>query len=348
MHGRLNSHEVASILGQVDTAARAQLPLAPALRAMSEEAPSRRTRRELIRLAERLEQGESLPDALRTVRTRLSPAIMLLAENELQFGRIDSVLHWTVEQARRSRELRRQLWLALIYPFVLMSVALMVAGFLLFAIVPQFAKIYEDFGTQLPGLTAVVINIARFGQQYWPVMLAVIVFLVILVLATSPLGRVGRWLVTQRWSGSIPVIGPLFRMAALSDFCHLLAVFVESELPLASSVLVAGESSDDKWLNHASSQWALDIDEGIAAELGALTSGFPSSLAHVFRDTVTPIGMAEALHGLGDIYAARTEVNSRLTSTIVEPFVMVLTVVGLGTLLVALFMPLFGMMHDLI
>ena len=152
---------------------------------------------------------------------------------------------------------------------------------------------------------------------------------------------------TRRWSGSIPILGPLFRLAALSEFCHLLAVFVESGMPLASSVLVAGETSEDEWLRLTCTQLALDIDRGIGAEMAALTCGFPSSLAHALRGANSPQALAESLHGLAEIYFARTDISSRLTSSVVEPFVMVLTVVGLGTIVISLFLPLLKLLNDL-
>ncbi len=337
--------DVESVLGQLDTAARAKLPLAPALKAMADETYSPRTRRGLRQLARRLEQGESLEQALDSVQLRLSPALRVLAERGTQFGRFDAVLHWTVEQTRRSNTLRWQLWMALTYPLFLIAIMASVTSFLFFFIVPQFAKIFDDFGTQLPGLTVAVITVARFGVSYWLPCLLVVAML--LVLATCPLVWWGHGLVTRRWSGSIPLIGPLFRLASLAEFCHLLAVFVESGLPLASGVRVAGESSEDEWLQLTSAQLAEDMENGFESEMAALTCGFPAALAHVLRESPSPKILADSLHGLAEIFSARTDVSSRLTSSVVEPFVMILTVVGMGTIVIALFMPLIKLLNDL-
>jgi type IV pilus assembly protein PilC len=342
---RFTEADVESVLGQLDATARAQMPLAPALNAMADETYSSKTRRGLRQLARRLERGEPLHQALDSVELRLSPALRLLAEQGTQFGRFDTVLHWTVEQTRRTNALRWQLWMALTYPLFLMAIMSVVASFLFFVVVPKFGKIFEDFGTQLPGLTVAVISVSRFALMYWLPCLVVVLTLIVLV--TWPFVWHGHRLLTRRWSGSIPLIGPLFRLAALAEFCHLLAVFVESGLPLTSGVLVAGESSEDEWLQLTSTQLALDIDRGIGAEMAALTCGFPPSLAHVLREATSPKVLADALHGLGEIYSARTDVSSRLTSSVVEPFVMIFTVVGLGTVVIALFMPLIKLLNDL-
>ncbi len=342
---RLHGADVEPVLQQLDTATRAQLPIAPALQALAEETPSGRTRRALQHLVSRIERGESLASALSAVDLRISPVLRVLSMKGLQLGRLDAVLHWTVEQTRRSNEMRRQLWAAIAYPAVLIGVALSIAAFLMIGIVPQFGKIFEDFGTELPGLTVVVVSTARFGVAYWWACL--IGLAVLSAIATQLWAWRGHWLVTQRWSGAIPLLGPLFRMAALTEFCHLLAVFIESELPLSTGMLAAGESSDDEWLRMNSVQLVLDIERGISAETAALTCGFPASLAHVLRETSSPKTLADALHGLGDIYAARTDVASRLSSSVIEPFVMIFTVIGLGTIVIALFMPLIKLLNDL-
>jgi len=344
---RFTDADAASVMGQLDATARARLPLAPALMAMAEETYSPRTRRGLRRVAARLERGETLPQALESVDLRMSAALRLLSQQGTHFGRFDEVLHWTVEQTRRSSELRRQLWLALAYPFLLLSVAAVIGAFLFLIVVPMFGKIFEDFGTELPVITRGVVMLARFGVDYWYMCLLVAVVLAAAVTFCSLFLWQGHWLMAQRWSGSIPLIGPLFRLAALSEFCHLLGVFVSSEMPLATSVLVAGESSEDEWLKQATRQLALDIDRGITAEQAALTCGFPASLVQVLRETSSSHNLADALHGLAEVYSARTEVNSRLTSTIIEPFVMVVVVVGLGVVVVSLFMPLIKLLNDL-
>lgn len=342
---RFTEADVESVLEQFDATVRAKLPLAPALHAMADEAYSPKTRRGLRELARRLEQGEPLDRALDSVELRLSPALRLLAEQGTQFGRFDAVLHWTVEQTRRANALRWHLWMALIYPVFLIAVMSAVASFLFFTIVPQFAKIFEDFGTELPRLTVAVISVSRFGSTYWlPCLLA---FAALMALGTFPFVWRGHWLVSRRWSGSIPLIGPLFRLAALAEFCHLLAVFVESGMPLASGVRVAGETSEDEWLQLKSAEMTRDINRGIGGEMAALTCGLPPSLAHVLREATSPKLLADALHGLAEIYSARTELSSRLSSSVVEPFVMVLTVVGIGTIVIALFMPLIKLLNDL-
>ncbi len=342
---RFTDADVESVLGQLDTTARAKLPLAPALHAMADETYSPKTRRGLRQLARRLERGESLQQALDAVELRLSPALRVLAEQGTQFGRFDAVLHWTVEQTRRSNTLRWQLWMAMAYPLFLIGVMAAVSSFLFFAVVPQFAKIFQDFGTELPGLTVAVIAVSRFGVTYWlPTLLAVVT---LLLLATIPFLLRGHWLMTRRWSGMIPLIGPLFRLASLAEFCHLLAVFVEAGLPLALGVRVAGESSEDEWLRLTSGHLAEDMERGIGSETAALTCGFPAALAHVLREAPSPKILADSLHGLAEIFSARTDVSSRLTSSVIEPFVMILTVVGLGTIVVSLFMPLIKLLNDL-
>jgi type IV pilus assembly protein PilC len=342
---RLPSSELMSTLEQVDVAARAQVPLVQGIRALAEEASSARTRRVLDNLADLLERGESLGDAVALAGDGLSPALQILVERRLPLQRFDTLLHWTVEQQKRSGRVKRQLWGSLAYPVLLVSVAILIGSIFLFSIAPMFGTIFDDFGTELPLVTQVVVNFARFGRANWIPCLATTVLLI----TTAGLFFIsgGNWIVSQRWSGSIPLIGPLFRLVALTDFCHLLAVFVEAGLPLHQGIRYAGESTSDRWLQHVCADVSSDIASGIISDSSAMAAGLPQAISQMLRESTSAESLSDALHGLGDIYEARVQVGTRLIAAFVEPFVLVFTCVGLRMMVGSLFVPLFRMLNDL-
>src|SRR5213075_1649074 len=90
------------ILEQADLAAQAGVPLPPGLRAMAAEAGSRRMQRALLSMAGRLEAGEDLAAVMQTLQPRLTPLMSTLIEQGAQLGRLDTILHWAAEQARRT------------------------------------------------------------------------------------------------------------------------------------------------------------------------------------------------------------------------------------------------------
>ncbi len=304
-----------------------------------------RSRAALVKMAQRLEAGEPLPQVLATLNSQISPLVLTLIKQGSEIGRFDTVLHWAAEQGRRRRNLHWTLGFALTYPLFLLGVGFLTGSFLLIGIVPGFRKIFDDFGTELPVLTKVIIEISGFLLNYWPWILG---FLLLASIAVGTAASVaGNWLVTRKWSPFIPIIGPLFHLETLSEFCNLMAIFVECQMAIPKSLRLASSATHDQWLQSACDNLATDIERGHASDSSALIVGIPVAVSQLIREGSSSESMAEALRGVGDLYSTRAEVNSRLMTVIAEPFIIIVTSIGIGTTVAALFLPLIKLLNDL-
>ncbi|HEY4261559.1 MAG TPA: type II secretion system F family protein [Schlesneria sp.] len=304
-----------------------------------------RSRAGLLTMAHRLEAGEPLPQVLAILKSHISPLILTLLDRGLELGRFDTVLHWAAEQGRRRRNLHWTLGFALTYPMFLLGVGFLTGSFLLIGIVPGFRKIFDDFGTELPVLTKVIIEVSSFLVNSWPWILG---FLLLVSIAVGIAASVaGNWLVTRKWSPFIPVIGPLFHLETLSEFCNLMAIFVECQMPIPKSLRLASRATHDQWLQSACDNLATDIERGHASDTSALIVGIPVAVSQLIREGSSSESMAEALRGVGDLYSTRAEVNSKLVTVIAEPFIIIVTAIGIGTTVAALFLPLVKLLNDL-
>lgn len=296
-------------------------------------------------MARSLDEGEPLPRVLQSLGSQVSPLMLTLIKHGAELGRFDTALHWAAEQGRRRRSLHWTLWFALSYPLFLLGVGGAVSSFLMIGIVPDFKKIFDDFGTELPGMTKVIIAISNFQVNYWWIVVGAILVAVIAAFVVTL--TTGDWLVTRKWSPFIPVIGPLFHLETLSEFCDLLAVFVECQMPIPKTLRMASMATQDQWLQSACETLATDIDEGHGTETSARTVGIPVAISQLLREGSDSQTMAESLRGLSDLYASRVEVSSRLVAIVAEPFVVLVTAVGLGSTVVALYLPLIKLLNDL-
>ena len=344
--GSINQDDAIVILEQADLATRAAIPLSPGLRAMAAETGSRKLKRALLHMSDRLDAGEDLPAVIAALQPRLTPLMDTLVEQGTRIGRLDIVLHWAAEQARRARSLRWQLWSGIAYPLVLLNVSTVIGVFVLFGLAPMFGKIFDDFGTQLPDLTMFVMSIGRLGGRlsiwFWFVLIQLALGLVLLIGALF-----GDWLMAQRWSGMVPMLGPLFRMATLSDCCHLLAVFIELRLPLSTAIQLVARSTADVWLREAAGELAADLEQGMSPQSSAVIAKMPIAIAQLLQESASAETLAEALHALGDIYAIRVTNNARFIAAISEPFILILTTMGIGIIVVSMFTPLINLLRDL-
>ncbi len=207
--------ELGTSLGaQVTELVEAGLPLAPGLRAMASElgGPGGRQGRALRRVAERLDRGVSLDEAMQAERRGFPPHLHALVQAGLRTGRLAAALGEFLAIERNRTELRRQLRLSLTYPVLLCAIGFMVLAILCSVVVPQFAKIFRDFDTQLPPLTEAVIFYS--GYSIWPCGFAVVLpFLAIYVIRTT-----GRPAEAQGFVDRIPVFGAIGRWSSAAEF----------------------------------------------------------------------------------------------------------------------------------
>lgn len=341
----LDQGNIVSMSSQVAETIRSGLPLESGLRALAEQTRSRRTQVALITLSERLEQGMPLAAALEASRAHLPQSMGALVEAGLETGRLDGVMQYCVEQSQRAISLRQQIWLCLAYPLFLIWFGAVICGVILLGLTPQFRRIFDDFGTELPPITLAIVNVsAALGSfGWWPwVLLALICPIVVLNVTFFGVSSWGN-----KWSTSLPLIGRVFRFAALSELCRLLALLAESGLPLPRALRFAGNASDDRWLARKCRLVANDIEHGSPPATAVALADLPTSLGQVFRSARSKRNFAEALRGLSDIFAARCVIGSQLINSIIAPFAVSIVIGFIGLTAIALFLPLIKLLNDL-
>ena len=333
------------VAGHVNHAIRAGLPLESGLRALAAQTRSRGTRRALVELSDNLERGTPLVDAMRESESRLPRTMTALVEAGMETGRLDSVMQYSLEQSQRALWLRQEIWMSLAYPLFLFWFALSICGLILLWIIPNFEKIFEDFGTELPDLTRGLIQLSRIAQQIgWIPIIAILPLMIIGLILILGFGQSSF---SRRWSTSIPLLGSVFRMATLSEFCQVLALLMESKLPFSKALRYAANASDDDWISRKCRAIALEIEKGTTAEEAAFLAGFPNSLRQVFRHIGSHRTVIDALRSLSELYAARSSVASRLMNSILEPFTVLMVLGFAGLSAIALFLPLIKLLNDL-
>lgn len=331
--------------GQIGRVIKAGLPLESGLRALAEQTTSYRTRRALMDLSDHLRAGMPLDTAMQQSAARLPRSMSALIEAGMETGRLDTVMLYSVEQSQRGIWLRQQIWTSLAYPLFLLWSGIAICSFILIKIIPDFRQIFDDFGIELPGLTVALISVSKVMTSLgWTPVLVSVPVLILFLLLVAALGRIQ---IVQLWVSSIPFFGRIFHLAALSDFCQILAILLESKLPFPKALRAAAAASNDSWLQRRCQQLGDDLENGVRTDQAATEVGFPTSLCQVFRHASSERTVTEALRGLSDMYAARCNMSTRLVTSLLEPFVAVSVMAFAGLTAIAVFMPLIKLLNDL-
>ena len=190
IRGPLSQKDVAELTAQIAGLSEAGLPLPSGLRALGREQPSRRLRRTLDSLADALDEGQSLDEALASPRNRIPVHLLGLVRAGLRTGKMSQVLSQFASYASVGSDLRRGLVLRLSYPIIAWVFTIGLLGFVLGYLGGSFGAIYKDFGVPLPGATRVVIGASYVITQYWErfLELAGVFCAVAVVVALAPAG----------------------------------------------------------------------------------------------------------------------------------------------------------------
>jgi type II secretory pathway component PulF len=196
----------------------------------------------------------------------------------------------------------------------------------------------------MPWLSQIVMRISDLlliiGWEAW-VFLAIGLFAGYLLFASFFISDGG-----YRWTTLIPLFGRVFRFAALTDFCRILAALVESGLPFDKSLQFAAEASDDGWIDRKCQLVLKEIDVGAEPSYAASISGLPNTLCQVFRHTESQKSFAQALRGLADIYAAETQTTSQFANGVIGQFAVALVVSVTGFCTLAMTIPMFVLIRE--
>ena len=343
----LEEGDFLEVLGHVRDVTAAGLPLAAALRLLADDLPRRKQRVVLQSLSDRIAAGESLMEILPTYGTTLPPAIAELAVAGSNHQDLPAVLGEYLQRWQQSVELRRFAWLSLAYPLVLVSLLLAISILLAWFIGPslevlgaQLDDLDTGFGTT-PGPAAEVTRpIMAWGLGMLAILRVILsplgaLFAAAIVIAVFVLRRLGRG---QVWSWifyALPLIGPMFRYARLSQFCHLWALLLECRTPLPRALRVAGAVVDCPPLAAGSVAIANGIESGRSAvEVARATFFMPRDLVPLMRWVEQPQELANMLRAAGEVFAARVKLQSYKLSVILQPLTLLAigTLVGIGTI----------------
>jgi type II secretory pathway component PulF len=346
-HGavRWSTGEAVHLSEQIAGLTRAGLPLPSGLRALGAELPGGRLRRLLDEVSLSLEAGASLDEALGAEGRGLPAHLRGLVRAGERTGRTGEVLGRFAGYANIGADVRRQLWLSLAYPLVAMAMAVTVLLFVLTFIVGGFEQIFRDFGIPLPTLSLFLIAVSVWLLKSGAWLIAGLVALGAIGGVTMVvIGPAARRSVASR----LPLLGPVWRWTSLAEFCHLLGLLLEGELPLVEAVPLAGEGVADRDIRKVARGMTQDLDRGdsLAAAIGR-RSLFPEGLGQIVAWAELHECLAKALHMMAEMFEGRARAQASFASTVCSVLTVILILGGIAAVIVGVLAPMIILIQKL-
>jgi len=256
----LSASDLALLTRQLATLVEAGLPLEEALLAVSQQNENPRAKSIMMGVRSRVMEGHSLADGLGDF-PRAFPEIYraTIAAGE-QTGHLDAVLNRLADFTESRQVLQQQVRNALIYPIALVVTSIAIISFMLAVVVPKIVDIFDKFDEELPLLTRIIIWLSDFIRDYWFVIIAVVVLLVVGI--KRLLKRDGPRRSYHHLLLGLPIVGRLTRGINTARFTQTLSILAGSGVPILESLRIASQVVVNMPMREAVEEASLRIREG--------------------------------------------------------------------------------------
>jgi len=333
---------VAMFARQLSTLINTGIPLVRALRSISRDHYDKNLARFINAVAADVQKGESLSAALGNHPRVFDQVFVSLVKTGEVSGTLDKIMDQTAGYLERAETLKLKVESALRYPVFVFSFALVVLLAMVLKIVPMFAKIYAQFGVQLPLPTRILLGISHAVTHN------ILILIGLGVAATIAWGRLMRSEAGRLWLDRVkiglPMFGPLIRMYAISRFARTMGLLVGSGTQMLYALKVIRPVPGNKVMEQAIDSVRLQVEQGTALSAAMSETGaFPEMLVQVTA-TGEETGQLDNLLGrTAEFYEQRVSASVDGLGSLVEPIAIVLVGGMVGMMLIALYLPIFSL-----
>src|SRR5436305_2021494 len=339
--GGISQKDIVIFTRQFATMIDAGLPLVQCLDILGTQLDNLAFREVLTKVKIKVESGSTLADALKEHPKVFDTLfVQLVAAGEIG-GILDTILNRLAAYIEKNEKLKSKVKGAMVYPSIVLTVAIGVTVVLLLFVTPTFEKMFKDFGGAMPAPTQIVIDLSKFLQKYIVLMVGVTIVIAIAFRTwkKTPKGR-EQW---DRITIQSPVFGTLIRKVAVARFTRTLGTMISSGVPILDALEVVAKSAGNAVVEKAIRYTKEKISEGktIVQPLGE-TKVFPQMVVQMIGVGEATGAMDQMLTKIADFYDDEVDAAVAALTSMIEPVMMVFLGGVVGGFLVAMYLPIFS------
>jgi type IV pilus assembly protein PilC len=338
----ISTRDIVIFTRQFATMINSGLPLVQSLDILARQSENKALRRVIEQTLYDVEAGQTLADAMRNhpkVFTNLY--VNMVAAGEAG-GILDTILLRLALFLEKADALKRKIKGAMIYPSVILTVAVGAVATLLIFVIPTFQAMFASAGIPLPGPTRLVIWLSESLQAnwYWIVLAIAMVVVLIRQYYKTPGGE----LTIDRLLLNLPIFGNLQRKAAIARFTRTLGTLVSSGVSILDGLEITAKTSGNRVLHDAIMESRTSIAGGETISDPLKKSGvFPPMVVSMINVGEQTGGLDEMLTKIADFYDEEVDAAVEALLSAMEPVMIVFLGVIVGGMIVAMYLPIFDM-----
>ncbi|MCL4785330.1 MAG: type II secretion system F family protein [Verrucomicrobia bacterium] len=319
----------------------AGVPLSRALVILQKEAANPAAKAKWKEVHDLVVDGMSLADAMSKSPETFPRVYTAMVEAGETGGFLDVVLSQIADFQAREKEMRGKVMTALLYPAILLVLAVGVLIFLLVYFIPRFQTLFSGFNAALPLLTQIIVGVSDVVRSYG-LLVAVVLVIAVLLARTWIISPVGR----RAWEGLVlrlPVIGHLVAQFAMSRFCRMLGTLLGAGVPLINGLNVARRSIGNQILVDAVSNSIDRVKEGkaLGLSLAECRALFPGSVLEMISVAEESGKLDAELVRIANVTEGDLDRQLKTAVAMAEPLMLFFIAAFIGTIFIGMVIPIF-------
>jgi type IV pilus assembly protein PilC len=352
--GGVSNKQLTTFTRQLSTLQDAGLPLLRSLQILESQLKPGKLKNILQDVCEEVEGGTALSEAMAKHPAAFNRLYYKMVAAGEVGGVLDVILQRLAEFMEKAERLRRRIKGALVYPAVVITVAIAILSFIMIVIIPKFEAIFLDFGVALPWLTMALINTSRWmagthPEQVIPGWAIVIPSPIIGWIAWKLIRKAGPGrAVTDTMLMWTPIFGNLVKKTSIARFTRTLGTLISAGVPILEAILITRDTSGNYVFEKALNKVHDSIREGESFAVPLRESKTCDAIVVNMIDVGEETGELDSmLMKIADNYDDEVDVAVAALVSLLEPLMVVVLGGIVGTIVVAMFMPMVAMIESL-
>ena len=333
--------DIAVFLRQLATMMKAGVPLVQSFDIIGKGHENASVQELVLQIKENVESGNPFASALRNHPKYFDDLVCDLIYAGEQSGSLEQMLDRIATYKEKTEALKSKIKKAMMYPAAVVVVALAVTAILLIYVVPMFKDLFSGAGADLPALTAMVVAASENMQAYWYIYFGAIIGVVVGFVQANKRSSKFRE-IKDRLLLKFPIFGPLVQKAAVARYARTLATTFAAGVPLVDALDSAAGAAGNTVYRKAIMKIKEDVTSGLQINMAMTSTGvFPNMVNQMVAIGEEAGSVDTMLSKVADIYEQEVDDAVDGLSSLIEPFVIVFIGGVVGTIIVAMYMPIF-------
>lgn len=329
---------------QLSTLIGAGLPLSQSMRTIAEQTENKRFRAVIEEILADIEAGKALSDSFAKYPELFDKVFLSLIKAGEASGTLDDALKRIANQQEKDAAMMGKIKGALTYPIIVLVVIFGVMGFMMFTVVPQVEKLYNDLDKELPLLTATMVNGANFLSTFW--------WLVILI-AGGAIYFLGQYLKTEdgikgmdTFKLNVPLFGGMFRKLYMARFARTAQTLLNTGVPMLDMLKITSDAVNNVVVGKSITNAAEKVKGGKALSDSIEQEEYILKLVPQMIKIGEQSGKVDEMLGrAAQVYEDELDEQIKSISTAIEPILMVVLAVMAGGMVGAILFPIYSLVN---